>query len=143
VLATAPHAVVAVDEAYVEISGSSLTPVVLNSENGALIRTFSKGYGLAGARVGYLVSNPEIATAIETVRLPQNMTAFSIAAACRALEDQAGLAERVAEIVAERTRFEQELAQRDWELVPSTGNFLLGKPPQAAADVARWLQGGG
>jgi histidinol-phosphate aminotransferase len=143
VLAAAPDAVVVVDEAYFEISGVSVAPLVLASPNGVLVRTFSKGYGLAGARVGYLVSSREITRLIESVRLPQNMTAFGIAAACRAFEDQPGLRERVAAIVAERGRLAAELARRGWEIVPSTANFLLGRPPAPAADVAAWLQGGG
>jgi histidinol-phosphate aminotransferase len=108
-----------------------------------LVRTFSKGYGLAGARVGYLVAQQEVTRSVESVRLPQNMTAFGITAACRALADQAGLRERVAAIVAERGRFARELLQRGWELVPSTANFVLGRPPASAAEVAAWLQGGG
>jgi histidinol-phosphate aminotransferase len=143
VLEAAPDAVVVVDEAYYEISGHSVASVVLDSPNGVLVRTFSKGYGLAGARVGYLVSNLEITRTVESVRLPQNMTAFGIAAACRAFEDQAGLQERVAAIVVERGRLQAELQRRGWELVPSTANFLLGRPPRDARQVAAWLQGGG
>jgi len=89
------------------------------------------------------VAQPEVTRSIESIRLPQNMTAFGIAAACRALADQAGLQERVAAIVAERERFEAELLRRGWELVPSTANFVLGRPPAPAAEVAAWLQGGG
>jgi histidinol-phosphate aminotransferase len=143
VLEAAPHAIVAVDEAYFEISGQTVAPLVLGAPHGVLVRTFSKGYGLAGARVGYLVGQPEVTRTIESVRLPQNMTAFGIAAACRALDDQAGLRERVDAIIAERTRLEAELLRRGWELVPSTANFLLGRPPRSAAEVAAWLQGGG
>jgi histidinol-phosphate aminotransferase len=143
VLEAAPHAAVVVDEAYYEISGQTLAPLILGSPNGVLVRTFSKGYGLAGARVGYLVAQQEVTRSVESVRLPQNMTAFGITAACRALADQAGLRERVAAIVAERGRFARELLQRGWELVPSTANFVLGRPPASAAEVASWLQGGG
>jgi histidinol-phosphate aminotransferase len=143
VLAAAPEAAVVVDEAYFEISGVSLAEIVLEAGNGLLVRTFSKGYGLAGARVGYVVSNLEVTRTLETVRLPQNMTAFGIAAANRALADQAGLQERVATIVTERERLAGELARRGWELVPSAANFLLGRPPVAAAGLAEWLQGGG
>lgn len=143
VLEAAPHAVVCVDEAYFEISGRTVALLLLGAANGVLVRTFSKGYGLAGARVGYLVAQPEVARTIESVRLPQNMTAFGIAAACRALADQSGLQERVAALVVERERFARELVQRGWELVPSTANFVLGRPPTPAADVAAWLQGGG
>src|SRR6266536_1484869 len=60
VLRIAPDAAVVLDEAYYEISGHTAAPFILNAPNGVLVRTFSKGYGLAGARVGYLVSNLEI-----------------------------------------------------------------------------------
>jgi histidinol-phosphate aminotransferase len=143
VLEAAPDAIVCVDEAYYEISGETLAPLVLGAPNGALVRTFSKGYGLAGARVGYLVGHRDVTRTVESVRLPQNMTAFGIAAACRAFENQAGLAARVDAIIVERQRLEAALVRRGWELVPSTGNFLLGRPPAPAADVAAWLQGGG
>jgi histidinol-phosphate aminotransferase len=143
VLEAAPDAIVCIDEAYHEISGASLASIVLGAPNGVLVRTFSKGYGLAGARVGYLVGQPEVTRAIGSVRLPQNMTGFAISAACRALADQDGLKARVATIVAERDRFEGELRQRGWELVPSTANFVLARPPRPAAAVAAWLQGAG
>ena len=143
VLAAAPDAIICVDEAYHEISGHSLAPMLLEAPNGVLVRTFSKGYGLAGARVGYIVGHPDVTRAIESVRLPQNMTAFGIAAAGRALADQAGLEQRVAAIVADRERLDAELRRRGWDVLPSTGNFVLASPPQPAADVAAWLQGGG
>ena len=81
--------------------------------------------------------------AIELVRLPQNLTAFGIAAACRALHDQAGLAARVKTLVSEREQLQADLRKRGWELVPSAANFVLGRPPLPAAEVAGWLQRGG
>ncbi len=143
VLDELPDVVIAVDEAYAEISGTSVADLVLSSSNGILIRTFSKGYGLAGARVGYAVANPAVARTLDTLRLPQNISAFGIAAACRALDDQAGLQERVASIVAERARFGDELRARGWEVVPSSGNFVLARAPRSAVAVAEWLQGAG
>jgi histidinol-phosphate aminotransferase len=143
VLEAAPRAVVALDEAYAEISGETLAPVIFGAPNGVLVRTFSKGYGLAGARVGYLVGHRELMRTIESIRLPQNMTAFGIAAACHALEDQAGLAQRVAAIVGEREHLKAELRRRGWQLVPSAANFVLGRPPRPAGEVAAWLQGAG
>jgi histidinol-phosphate aminotransferase len=143
VLRAVPDTLVALDEAYAEIAGRSLAQTVLAEPNGVLVRTFSKGYGLAGARVGYVVTTPEIARTVETIRLPQNMTAFGIAAACRALEDQDGLQQRVRDIVAERDRLTSEFTRRGWTVVPSEGNFLLASPPQNAVELANWLQGGG
>jgi histidinol-phosphate aminotransferase len=138
-----PDALVCVDEAYAEIAGSSVLPEALRHPNLAVVRTFSKGYGLAGARVGYLVAQRSVTRLVDTVRLPQNLTAFGIAAACRALADQAGLTDRVSALVAERRRLEQALRARGWQLVPSEANFLLARPPRPAAKVARWLQTAG
>ncbi|MBV9894515.1 MAG: histidinol-phosphate aminotransferase family protein [Chloroflexi bacterium] len=143
VLRSVPDSLVALDEAYAEIAGHSLAEVVLQEPNGVLVRTFSKGYGLAGARVGYLVAHRDVAQIVETIRLPQNMTAFGIAAACRALDDQEGLHERVAQIVSERQRLSGALSARGWDLLPSEGNFVLGSPPNNAVDLANWLQGAG
>lgn len=143
VLQAAPDTLVVLDEAYAEISGTSLAKTVLAHPNGVLVRTFSKGYGLAGARVGYIVGPEEITRTVETIRLPQNLTAFGIAAACRALADQDGLEERVHEIVAERERLTSELERRGWTVLPSKGNFVLASPPATAVDVADWLQGAG
>lgn len=143
VLRAAPDTLVVLDEAYAEISGTSLKETVLAEPNGVLVRTFSKGYGLAGARVGYMVGPEEITRTIETIRLPQNMTAFGIAAACRALADQDGLNERVHEIVAERERLTAALVERGWQVLPSHGNFLLASPPVDAVNLANWFQGAG
>ena len=135
---------VCVDEAYYELSGQTLAQLVLQYPNAVLVRTFSKGYGLAGARVGYLVGQRALTRTIETVRLPQNMTAFGIAAACRALADQDGLQRRVQAILTERDRLGSALSSRGWTLVPSEANFFLARPPAGdASDVAAWLQGAG
>src|SRR5215471_4407452 len=99
VIEAVPDAIVVVDEAYYELSGVTFAPRVLRAPNAVLVRTFSKGYGLAGARVGYLAGDANVTQTIESVRLPQNLTTFGIAAAGRAFEDQAGLKERVAAIV--------------------------------------------
>lgn len=143
VLRSVPDTLVALDEAYAEVAGHSLASTVLSEPNGVLVRTFSKGYGLAGARVGYLVGPEQITRTIETIRLPQNMTAFGIAAACRALADQAGLEQRVSDIIAERNRVAAALVERGWTVLPSQGNFLLASPPRTAVEVANWLQGAG
>jgi histidinol-phosphate aminotransferase len=143
VLRAAPDTLVALDEAYAEISGRSLADTVLAEPNGVLVRTFSKGYGLAGARVGYIVGPTDITRIVETIRLPQNMTAFGIAAACRALDDEDGLQQRVGDIIAERARLTAELVRRGWQVLPSEGNFVLASPPRDAVQVATWLQGAG
>jgi histidinol-phosphate aminotransferase len=139
----APDVVLVLDEAYYEIAGVTLAHLLARFDNLVLLRTFSKGYGLAGARIGYLVGPPEIIAWVETTREPQNLSVMSMAAAYHALRDQAGLDARVAMIRAERARLEAELGRRGWDLVPSQGNFLLGRPPLDAAALHTWLQDGG
>lgn len=139
----APDVLVVVDEAYHEVSGVTLAHLLSRYSNLLLVRTFSKGYGLAGARVGYAVGQPDVIRLLNAVRPPQNVTAFGIAAAGRALADEAGLRARVALLHAERERMERELEARQWTLVPSTANFLLGRPPAPADQVSTWLQGAG
>ena len=137
VLEAAPDVLVCVDEAYYELSGQTLAQLVLQYPNAVLVRTFSKGYGLAGARVGYLVGQRALTQTIETVRLPQNMTVFGIAAACRALADQDGLQRRVQTILTERDRLGAALSARGWRLVPSEANFFLARPPAGDAAARR------
>ena len=85
----------------------------------------------------------EVTRTIESVRLPQNMTAFGIAAACRALADQAGLAERVARDRRRADALRRAAPARlaSWSV---RGQFsCLAARPARPLDVAAWLQGGG
>lgn len=139
----APDTIIVVDEAYHEISGTTLLPLLERYPNLVFIRTFSKGYGLAGARVGYAVARPDVARVLDTVRPPQNLTMFGILAAGHALADQAGLSQRVASIVQQRARLADALSARGWEIVPSSANFLLTRPPLPALELLDWLKGDG
>src|SRR5206468_147751 len=67
VLRAAPDVLVCIDEAYYEISGVTLADLALRYPNAVLVRTFSKGYGLAGARVGYLVGQRDVTQTIESI----------------------------------------------------------------------------
>lgn len=136
-------AVVVVDEAYYEIAGATSLPMLQDHPNLLVIRTFSKGYGLAGARVGYAVGSLAVTKVLEAVRLPQNLSAFGIEAARHALADQSGLERRVGELRRERGRLSRALAGRGWQIVPSEANFVLARPPSDAPALARWLQGAG
>lgn len=136
----APDALVVVDEAYFEIAGQTAAPLLEELPNLLLVRTFSKGYGLAGARVGYAFGRRRVAALLDAVRPPQNLSAFGLLAASSALRDEEGLRRRVAALRAERDRLRGELAGRGWEVVPSEGNFLLVRPPGEAPQIARRLQ---
>lgn len=87
-----PHILVVVDEAYYEYIDQADFPnsiaLLSTYSNLIIVRTFSKGYGLAGLRVGYAISAPDIAQQLNAVRLPYHVNSVAIHAAIAALDDQ-------------------------------------------------------
>lgn len=116
------------DEAYVEFSAEpSLVEMVAGRRNLAVLRTFSKAWGLAGARVGYMVADPELIELIDRINLPYPLSSLSAAAARRALSERGVMRARVAHLVAERGRMADRLSRLGFEVFPSDANFLLGR----------------
>lgn len=128
--ALAGRALVAVDEAYIEFSGdASLTGQLDQYPHLVVLRTLSKAYGLAGARVGSLIASPEIVQLLGKVIPPYSIPQLTIEAVLNTLApvQLAIQRERVAQIVAERERLRAGIAvtkgvRRVW---PSVANFLL------------------
>jgi len=126
---------VVIDEAYTEYVDApefpDATRWVGSYPNLIVTRTFSKAYGLAGLRVGYALSTPEIADLLNRVRQPFNVNSPALAAACAALDDTDHVARAVAlnrEGMATLTAAFRELGL---EWIPSVGNFVtvdLGRP---------------
>ncbi|MDW4209001.1 histidinol-phosphate transaminase [Staphylococcus saprophyticus] len=123
------HIPVIVDEAYVEFATAKDFPDTLalqqEFENTFLLRTFSKAYGLAGMRIGYVIAAKEAIEKYNIIRPPFNVGRLSEYAALAALEDQeylASIRERNAE---EREKF-FELSQSD-HFYPSQTNFVFVK----------------
>lgn len=131
------NVIVAVDEAYVEY-GAPDTPTadqwLERFPNLVVTRTFSKAYGLAGLRVGYAISHPDVADLLNRIRQPFNVNTLALAAAEAALTDHAFIQQS-------RTMNQQGLAQlkRGFDAlglahVPTRGNFILvnvGRPGRA------------
>lgn len=98
-------------------------------DNVVVTRTFSKAYGLAGARVGWCHGPAWIIPALYAARGMGPVNALAQAAAVAALDDMETVYERIATIVAERTRLTSELQARGCFVLPSHTNFLLFSPP--------------
>jgi histidinol-phosphate aminotransferase len=140
---------VIIDQAYSEFGGDSFTDLVSGGrgkrEGGSgrpvlVTRTLSKAFGLAGLRVGYGIGSPELVGEIMKARGPYKVNALAERAAIAALEnDQGWVAERVAEVVANRARFRQELALRGIDSLPSAANFVL-LPVKDCAAVSSQLR---
>ncbi len=121
---------VVIDEAYGEFAGDDWIERVGEFPNLLVTRTFSKAYGLAGLRVGYLAARPGLIEQIERARLPYNLNALSQALATAALNEQAFMRDYVELIRRERLRWAQALSRRRFRVWPSQANFLLAAVPQ-------------
>jgi len=125
---TAAPGMVIVDEAYAEFSRDrSGTALALLSRYPRLVvvRTMSKAFALAGARVGYLAADPDVAKALLLVRLPYHLSALTQAVALAALEHSAELLSSVAAIRAERDALVQSLRELGLSAGDSDANFVL------------------
>lgn len=102
------HVTVCIDEAYIDYVSPDLRinaeALVAAYPNVAIARTFSKCYGLAGARLGYMIARPELITAINKTSIPFSVSSLAHAAGEAALGAQAEKEERVAITMAERSR---------------------------------------
>jgi histidinol-phosphate aminotransferase len=123
---------VVIDQAYIEFGGTDLSGLVRDRDDVVVVRTLSKAFALAGARVGYLLAPPAIARKLEAIRPPGSISSFSDALAVRALTEDRGTMETdVAETVAERERMRLALSGLGWYISPSSANCLfadLGEP---------------
>ncbi|SMC47607.1 histidinol-phosphate transaminase [Sporomusa malonica] len=129
---------VVVDEAYHEFYGKSSVDLLGKYTNVAIARTFSKAYGLAAARVGYLLAPEEIAQTIGKVLLPYNVNALTLATAKTVFAMRQEFAASLAENSSERERMTAALsAVSGLTVYPSQTNFLLVKSDNAAALAAR------
>lgn len=119
---------VVLDEAYREFVTDPEVPDGLDlyrsRPNVAVLRTFSKAYGLAGLRVGYCVARPEIAAAVRACAVPFGVSSVAQAAAVASLQAADQLHERVQALIAERTRVVEALRAQGWNLPDAQGNFV-------------------
>ncbi len=117
---------VVVDEAYFEFSQTTVVSELLQRRNWAVLRTFSKAFRLAAHRVGYCVAHPDLIAALEKIRLPYNVPTFSQAAALVTLQNSQMLLELIPEILAQRVKLSQALAQHPaLKVYDSAANFIF------------------
>ena len=122
--------VVLVDEAYREFAdpalGDPVVELLPRFDNVAVARTFSKAYGLASLRVGYVMGHPEVVSAIDKCLIPFNVNGLAQAAALAALSDgAAGEAQaNIDSIKAERGRLAAALTADGWVIPDAQANFV-------------------
>jgi histidinol-phosphate aminotransferase len=119
---------VVLDEAYREYVRDDDVPDGLtlygDRPNLAILRTFSKAYGLAGLRIGYLVAHPLVAGSIRKTFLPFSVNSVAQAAGIASLDATDELMERVEGTVKERDRVRAALLADGWTVPPTEANFV-------------------
>lgn len=123
------HVVVVFDEAYIDFADEKPDTLkyLKQGKNVAILRTFSKAYGLAGARVGFALTTPEIADLLNKTRSPFNVNLMAQAGALAALEDTEHVARGVEQIKLGRKVYEEAFQAWGIDYVPSHTNFILAK----------------
>lgn len=135
-LAKVPATVpVVIDEAYFEFCAASSIPegeepplngldIYRDYPNVIILRTFSKAQGLAGLRVGYSISHPQITRHLRVAATPFAVSALAERAAVASTEHQEAVMERVSHIVAERERVTARLRELGYEFPSTYANFV-------------------
>ena len=120
-----------VDEAYVNFAESDAIGLVRSHRNVIVLRTLSKGYSLAGLRIGYLIAHPDIVAGLTKVKDSYNCDALSLLGGTAALLDQAYLAETRGKIIATRERLAAAMRSVGYTVPDSHANFVWcgGGPP--------------
>jgi histidinol-phosphate aminotransferase len=122
------HILVVLDEAYREYVTDKDMPdgmeLYSDRPNVCLLRTFSKAYGLAGLRVGFLVGHPAVAEAVRKIALPFSVNSIAQHAAIASLHASAELLASVGKIVDERSRVIATLRTQGWMIPESKANFI-------------------
>ena len=129
------HIPVVIDEAYFEFCAASTVPegeeaplngmdIYRDYENVIILRTFSKAQGLAGLRVGYSISHPQITQHLRVAATPFAVTALAEAAAIASIEHEGAVMERVSHLVAERERVTARLRELGYDFPSTYANFV-------------------
>lgn len=123
------NGIVVVDEAYSEYSDDPFVRRVDEFDNLVVIRTFSKAYAMAALRVGYAVTNKNLADMMISVKIPYSLNMVSEGAAIAAVKDQDFIKRSVQMVREQRPKLASGLRKLGFEPYPSDSNFILARSP--------------
>ena len=133
-LARRAPGVVVIDEAYVDFAEFSALPLAQEFENVILLRTLSKGYSLAGLRMGFGIANPQLLAGLFKIKDSYNVDAIAIALGAAAMRDQAYKRSCAEKVKSSRTQLTIDLRALGFRVLESHGNFVLASPPEGNAE---------
>lgn len=131
---------VVLDEAYKEFIRDAQVPdgleIYRERQNVAVLRTFSKAYGLAGLRVGFAVAHEPVAAALRKTAVPFGVSQLAQDAAVASLQAEDELLGRVGSLVAERSRVHHALVKQGWTVPETHANFVWLRLGERTLDFA-------
>lgn len=133
-----PSSIVIVDEAYVDFAGKSAMELISEYDNLIVVQTFSKARSMAGMRIGYAVSNPELIRCLNDVKYSFNsytMNQTAIRCGVEAVKDKEYFEAGVRKIVETREWAKKELAELGFVFPDSKANFIFARHPEYDAGV--------
>lgn len=135
IVAGNPDNIVIIDEAYVDFGAESAVKLVHKYDNLIVTQTFSKSRSMAGARLGFSISSPAIASELHTIRYstnPYNVNRMTLAAGKAALESDGYYMENCRRIEENRAYTRERLEAMGFTVLPSKANFLFAKSDSIA-----------
>lgn len=133
-LAKRVSGIVVVDEAYVDFADYSALPLVKEFDNILILRTLSKGYSLAGLRLGFGIANPKLLAGLFKVKDSYNIDAIATMVGAAAMRDRAYQNLCAEKVKTSRAKLIVALKNLDFTVLESQGNFVLATPPQENAE---------
>ena len=124
-----------IDEAYCDFADHNAMGLVKKYNNVIVLRTLSKGYSLAGLRLGFGIADPRVLQGLLKVKDSYNVSAMAIRIGAAALRDQAYLKETTAKVLKTRGVLAGKLAGIGFKVWPSEANYIFVRPPDGNADV--------
>ena len=125
--------ILVVDEAYVDFADSNALELVKKYDNVIVLRTLSKGYSLAGLRLGFGIANPSLLEGLFKVKDSYNVDAIACAVGAAAIADQSYKENNAQKIKNSRTKMQEALQKLGFYVLPSQANFLLAQSPSGNA----------
>ena len=128
------ESIVVIDEAYVDFCESSYIDLIEKYENLVILRTFSK-IGFAGLRLGFMISNKEISSIINKIRLPFNINTVSLKIIINIFENFSIIKKNCQNIINSREKLYSDLSDlRNIKVLKSSTNFLIFKTLNKSSD---------
>jgi len=116
-----------IDEAYVDFADDNCINLVKEFDNVIILRSMSKGYGLAGLRFGYAIASPDLIAGLLKIKDSYNVNALAFTIAAEAIKDQKYFKENVEKVKSDRDILTGQLRALKFKVAKSSANFVLAE----------------